>query len=217
VSNSVGHHLSSLLPNHLQKMGALRKIALFLLGIAALACGLLFGLATALLLLAGAALLNCILLLWSSLQGLAGESPMTLEEALSLGAPSAEEEQKQAVLRALKDLEYERSVGKISDQDYHELSQRYRAEAKALLLLVDRDLSPAVKKAEELLAKRLGHAPRSIEEPAPTQTEPAQTEPAQAEPAKAFDGTCPQCSTRNDADARFCKSCGTLLTPKEGV
>ena len=91
----------------------------------------------------------------SSVQSLSGDSPLTLDEALTLGQPSVEEEQKRAVLRALKDLDYERSVGKISDQDYHELSARYREEAKRLIERVDESLTPARERAEKLLAERV--------------------------------------------------------------
>jgi DNA-binding transcriptional ArsR family regulator len=177
------------------------------LGVALLASGVgaLFGLSAALLTLAAGTLLGGILLFWSSLQGLAGETPLTLDEALSLGAPSAEEEQKQAVLRALKDLEYERNVGKISEDDYRELSQHYRSEAKALLLLVDRDLAPSLSKAEALLADRLGRPATTSSPAAPPSTEAA--------PASDTANTteCSQCQTQNDRDARFCKKCGQAL------
>src|SRR5688500_16393031 len=86
--------------------------------VGAAVAGALVGIEVSLLVIAGGALVGVIALLWASVQSLTGESPLTLEEALSLGAPSAEEEQKRAVLRALKDLEYERSVGKITQEDY---------------------------------------------------------------------------------------------------
>jgi hypothetical protein len=114
-----------------------------------------FGLGLSLLIIAGGTLAGSIWLIWSSLQGLGGDAPITLEEAISLGAPSAEEEQKRAVLRALKDLEYERAVGKISDEDYAGLAEHYRNEAKRLLRAVDRDLSPERERAERILAERL--------------------------------------------------------------
>src|SRR3954466_11040947 len=117
-----------------------------------------FGLGIGLLTVAGGVLGGSIWLIWSSLQGLSGEAPLTLDEALSLGAPSAEEEQKRAVLRALKDLEYERAVGKISDEDYASLAEHYRTEAKRLLRAVDRDLSPERERAERILAERLAAA-----------------------------------------------------------
>jgi hypothetical protein len=72
-----------------------------------------------------------------------------------MGAPSREEERKQSVLRMLKDLEYERAVGKIAEADFQELSAKYRAEAKALLSSLDADLAPARERAEALVQKRL--------------------------------------------------------------
>jgi len=123
--------------------------------VAASVLGHFFGLGLGLLIVAGGALGGSIWLIWSSLQGLGGDAPITLEEAISLGAPSAEEEQKRAVLRALKDLEYERAVGKISDEDYATLADHYRAEAKRLLRVVDKDLGPERERAERILAERL--------------------------------------------------------------
>jgi len=108
-------------------------------------------------LLTGAALVLAVVigLMWQSLQHLSGETELTFEEAFTLAAPTAAEEQKRAVLRALKDLEYERSVGKISEEDFVELSARYRAEAKRLILMVDETLQERRRKAEELLEERL--------------------------------------------------------------
>lgn len=117
--------------------------------------GVALGFAVALLLAAGLALVAVIALMWQSLQQMSGETELSFEEALSLAAPTAEEEQKRAALRALKDLEYERSVGKISEQDFLELSARYRAEAKRLILAVDDTLEERRRKAEELLEQRL--------------------------------------------------------------
>src|SRR4051794_7464383 len=77
---------------------------------AAIAVGLAYGLGTAILVLAGGLLLGIIAILWASVRTLSGDAPITLEEAIELGSPSAAEEQKRAVLQALKDLQYERSV-----------------------------------------------------------------------------------------------------------
>src|SRR4051812_44449350 len=121
----------------------------------------LYGVQLGVLVLAAAALSLVIWLLWSRVQALTGESELTFEEAFSLGARSAEEEQKRAVLRALKDLEYERSVGKISEEDYASLAEHYRTEAKRLLRAVDRDLSPERERAERILAERLAAATAS--------------------------------------------------------
>ena len=144
------------LPNPLQNIADNARW-IYPLGVLVLAAvlGQFFGLGAGLLIVAGGTLGGSIWLLWSSLQGIGGDAPITLEEALSLGAPSAEEEQKRAVLRALKDLEYERAVGKISDEDYQSLAEHYRTEAKRLLRAVDSDLSPERERAERILAERL--------------------------------------------------------------
>jgi hypothetical protein len=160
--------------------------------------GLSFGFGTSLLVLAGGVLLGVIAILWASVRTLAGDAPLTLEEALALGAPSAAEEQKRAVLQALKDLEYERSVGKVADADYEELLLRYRTEAKRLLRAVDEDLAPLRAKASAYVATQLGR--REVAAP----------------PANKSKDGCPNCQADNDVDAVFCKKCGGKLeTAKE--
>jgi len=146
------------LRNVLNRPGAAIWGLAALIGASAIGALVSVGLGLALLMFAGGALLLVIGLLWSSLHHLTGESGMTLEEALSLAAPSAEQEQKRAVLRALKDLEFERSVGKISDEDYASLSTHYRNQAKDLIRALDRGLEPARAQMEKLVQKRLTSA-----------------------------------------------------------
>ena len=126
--------------------------------VATIAAGAWVGIELAVLVLAAGALVLVIALLWASVAGLSGDTPLTLDEALGMGAPSTEEEQKRSVLRALKDLEYERSVGKISVEDYAELSARYRAEAKRLMQSLDEALAPAREEVERALQERLARA-----------------------------------------------------------
>jgi hypothetical protein len=163
---------------------------------AALATGAVYGVGTALLTLAFGVLLIVISILWASVRTLSGDSAITLEEALALGAPTAAEEQKRAVLQALKDLEFERSVGKIAESDYEELVARYRTEAKRLLRAVDEDLHPLREKAAAYVAEQLG-----------TDRPPKRSKP----PKKAAEPVCPSCQTENDADAAFCKKCGAKI------
>lgn len=166
----------------------------------ALGTGLAWGPASALLVLAAGTTITIIWLFWVSLQSLTGETPLSLEEALSLGAPRPEEEQKRAALRALKDLEYERRVGKISEADFLRLSAHHRSEAKALLQALDANLGPARERARALFEARLKEAtaPTHALETADTSTHPAPP-------------ICRTCATVNDLDARFCKGCGKVL------
>jgi hypothetical protein len=120
--------------------------------------GVTLGFELALLLLAAAAFVLVIWLMWSSIQSLTGDAALSFEEALSLGAPSAEEEQKRAVLRALKDLEFEKSIGKISNEDYAEYSARYREQAKRLMQSLDETLGAERARVEKLVQERLQKA-----------------------------------------------------------
>ena len=159
--------------------------------VAAVLLGNLLGLGLGLLIVAGGVLGGSIWLIWSSLQGLGSDAPITLEEALSLGAPSAEEEQKRAVLRALKDLEYERAVGKISDEDYASLAEHYRGEAKRLLRAVDKDLSHERERAERILAERLAATEGAKAPAARRRTKKADATEAGDEPDLAEEGETP--------------------------
>jgi hypothetical protein len=207
------------------RMSVVRWAAPLLTLIAAITSGALFGVQLVVLTLAAAALLLIIFLLWSSVQALAGESELTFEEAFSFGARSAEEEQKRAVLRALKDLEYERSVGKISEEDYHEYAARYRAEAKRLIQNLNEHLAEQRQQVERELERRLAKASGT---PAPVSAEPESTlgsargpeetpeiEPKEPEKSQPSGLACRQCQVQNELDARFCKACGKSLLEAE--
>ncbi|HEY8943917.1 MAG TPA: zinc ribbon domain-containing protein [Polyangiaceae bacterium] len=212
------------------RAGTLVRAALVVALLAAVTVGALLGLELAILVLAGAVLTGVIALFWSSVRNLSGDTPLSIDEALSLGAPTAAEEQKRSVLRALKDLEFERSVGKISEQDYREFSARYRAEAKRLIAAVDESMGPVTELAEHLVTERLARAglgapeadggletgepakpsDSASPEPAPVkEPDPAEAQPSSGRP-------CPACKLDNDPDARFCKRCGEVLAEPAG-
>jgi hypothetical protein len=198
----------------------------------AIGLGVLRGPGAAVLVLAAGALVGAIALLWTSLRVLVGDAPLSLDEAINLGAPTALDEEKRAILRALKDLDYEHSIGKLTEDDYHQLSAKYRAQARAVLQRMDESIEPARRMAEELLASRLAGQPTEADEaaeedrPAPKArgkkkkaARPARAagEPGDAQaPADQADEapslSCPKCSTGNDLDAAFCKKCGQRLS-----
>ena len=136
----------------LAQLGLLAAALTFVGGIVA---GFIFGPATTVLIFASGAFVAVIALFWSSLRTLLGETALSSADAYAMGAPRDEEEQKRSVLRALKDLEFERSVGKISEDDYQQLVFHYRNEAKRLLRLIDDRSEPLRRQAEELIAARL--------------------------------------------------------------
>lgn len=140
------------------------------------------------LVLASSALLAALVALWSSLRAAFGGGPQpALVGAADLPDRAALEDEKKALLRAIKDLEYEHAVGKISDEDHTRLDRAYRARAKEVLALLDRDVLPFRARAEALLAGE-AEAPKKAEKPKKKKkSEPKPDEAPKAEAAKPDD------------------------------
>jgi hypothetical protein len=105
---------------------------------------------------------------------------------------AALEREKLLALRAIKELEFDRAMGKLSESDWQEMSGRLRARAARLMRQLDAGAGYR-EQVEQDLAKRLGSTPAVVEPEAP---------------AVRF---CSACGTSRDADAKFCKNCGTRL------
>jgi hypothetical protein len=184
--------------------------------------GAIFSAGPAILVLGVGALLGGIAFFWGSVRSLSGEAPLSphilAAAPHSLGATDAAAEEKRRVLRSLKDLETERNLGKIGEEDYLELSATYRARAKQILREMDETVAPYRSEAERMAAKYLssrGLAPAAAaaEKPAPE----ASASAGPAATAKDRRVMCPKCETANDSDAAFCKKCGTKLSSPDGV
>lgn len=115
-------------------------------------------------------------------------------------ARAALEREKTLVLRAIKELEFDRAMSKVSDADFQEMSARLRARAIVLMRQLDVALPGYREEIERELAQRLGGAGGE-------QASPARRDAAAPEAA------CPDCAAVNDDDARFCKRCGAQLEP----
>jgi len=109
------------------------------------------------------------------------------------------EREKTFTLRSIKELEFDRAMGKVSPQDFEEMTGRLRARAIGIMKQLDSAGSAYRSVIEKELEQRLGA--KGAPAPAPP--------PVKAAPVVAA-GTC-ACGTVNDADARFCKSCGARL------
>jgi len=99
------------------------------------------------------------------------------------------EREKMLALRSIKELEFDRAMGKLSDADWKEMSGRLRARVGRLMRQLDAGAGYR-ERIERELEKRLG-----------------EKVPAAAPSERA----CASCATVNDADARFCKSCGQKI------
>ncbi len=180
----------------------------------ALVMGALAGLAPAILVLAGTALLATIGFFWASLRTLCGDAPLPEGVAShSIMARTPAPERKRETLRALKDLEFEHSIGKIDDADYAELSTRYRAVAKTLMREMDEGLAPRREEAERLVEaylekRKLLPARKAVD--GPPASEAADGAAPESRPTSRL--TCAKCGVSNEPDATFCKKCGSPLS-----
>jgi hypothetical protein len=100
------------------------------------------------------------------------------------------------VLRSLKELEFDRAMGKVSDADFHEMGGRLRFRARALLKQLDVDGASYRDQIERELAERLTGAGDAGAE---TSGEPTTRR------------LCGACGASNERDAKFCKECGAAL------
>jgi hypothetical protein len=98
-----------------------------------------------------------------------------------------EETPKGVALTALKEIEFDRETGKLSDADYEMLKRKYTA--AALEALRDEERSQGTPDVEALIAARV----KSL----------------RAAPAGAV--ACPTCGPRPEPGAAFCSSCGSRL------
>jgi hypothetical protein len=110
------------------------------------------------------------------------------------------EREKSLVLRSIKELEFDRAMDKISEQDYEDMVARLRARAVRLIRQLDAGQTGYREIIERELASRVGRSAASKVE--------ARREEERDSKAP---GACASCGTTNEPDARFCKQCGVKL------
>ena len=203
--------------------------------------GVVIGASMAILVLAAGMLLGVIALFWASLRVLSGDAALSPElEALdaTVHAVDALSSRKRMLVRALKDLDNERALGKLEAEDHEQLTGVYRAELKDVLKRIDASLEPHRPQAESaahaylvnagLVDSGYRGAPPPAKEPAPVVGDDEEDDSddgddgaAAEEPTKGVEPvatparvTCPSCAVSNEPDATFCKKCGAALAAK---
>jgi hypothetical protein len=101
-----------------------------------------------------------------------------------------EETPRGAALAALKEIDFDRETGKLSDGDYEFLKAKYTTLALEALRAESQEVTPDT--IEAMVAARV----RSLRSAGPS-------------------STCPTCGPRPEPDAIFCSSCGQRLVPGE--
>jgi hypothetical protein len=129
---------------------------------------------------------------WRMLAPLATPGDPTLMPVLGGRTRAALEREKALALRSIKELEFDRAMGKVSEKDFAEMGGRLRMRAAGLMRQLDAGTSYREQITQEI-EKRVG-----------TESH------AGAELYK-----CAHCGTENDGDAQFCKRCGASLEASE--
>jgi hypothetical protein len=120
------------------------------------------------------------------------------------------EREKMLALRAIKDLEFDRAMGKVSAQDFEDMASRLRSRAMNIIRQLDDGRTTYRAAIERELQARLEPQPpttQTTQPPTIPTTQPQTTQTTQ---------TC-SCGTANDIDAAFCKRCGTRLAAAESA
>jgi hypothetical protein len=127
---------------------------------------------------------------WRTLMPFTGVHFSTGPEVLGGRTRAALEREKALVLRSIKELEFDRAMGKVSEKDFNEMSARLRVRAAGLIRQLDAGTGYR-EQIEQEIARRIGGKPAAAAASGPKR--------------------CGACRTDNEADAKFCKNCGSSL------
>ena len=114
---------------------------------------------------------------------------------------------KDSVLRAIKEVEFDRRTGKLSEEDFQRYDQRLRHQAVGLLQQLEKQ-SPAVNARDDELEEEIARLRK-------TSGTPRKVRPVASPPAAAG-RFCHECGTAAAASDRFCAKCGTQLRRESG-
>jgi hypothetical protein len=106
--------------------------------------------------LSAGGLLFAISFVWAALRTLLGGAHEAhVSESPALRRRHELLDEKEAAIKGLKDLEFERDVGKLSDEDFKRLEGELRGRAKKIIKELDDDLREYKGKAQALLDREL--------------------------------------------------------------
>ena len=134
--------------------------------------------------------------LYRMLAPLVSEESSSAVASISDRVRNALEREKSLTLRSIKELEFDRAMGKVSEKDFDEMAGRLRARALALMRELDQGASTYRAAIEQELNQRLSRKGAASAAPANLR--------------------CEACDAANDLDAVFCKKCGSKVAAASG-
>ncbi|MEO6236905.1 MAG: zinc ribbon domain-containing protein [Vicinamibacterales bacterium] len=123
------------------------------------------------------------------------------------------EREKALTLRSIKELEFDRAMGKVSPQDFDEMAGRLRQSALGIMKQLDAGSSAYRVLIEKELAARVGNRRPAAQQGGATRPVAMEAGTPVVQVARSVAAGLCACGTANDADARFCKSCGAKMRP----
>lgn len=141
------------------------------------------------------------------------------------------EHQRALAVQGLRELEFDREMGKLSDADYDSMYKALEDRALTAMAAVENiraqsDKGSNAKKATVTpltpVPRRPAPAPRSTEVPTlvlhieQPRTPPSSPPPPPPSASGKF-RFCPECGTRAAVDSRFCAQCGIAIKPIPGA
>ena len=130
-------------------------------------------------------------------------------EPLGRRSRAALAREKTLILRSIKELEFDRAMGKVAEEDFNDMVGRLRARALAIMKQLDAGTSYR-EMIEKDLQARVGAGAKKGSGPSGAQASP-EARSLRPDTVQALHSFTCTCGTTNDPDARFCKSCGAKL------
>jgi len=113
--------------------------------------------------------------------------------------------EKESLLNAIKEIDFDYSLGKLSKEDYEELQKKYKTQAALVLKEIDNIMRRAgASNLEEGIEKEI----RLIRKAKPTDEDEIEREILKARKSKLI---CSDCGNEYKAGDRFCSGCGKKL------
>jgi len=122
--------------------------------------------------------------------------------------------QKEALYSAIKDIEFDYGLGKLSEDDYGELKNKYKLEAAAVLKEMDQTQikggtkGPDYELEQEIMSYR-SKEPENLTEDKKIEEEISAFRSASKKTKK--ENKCSECGSQHSSEDMFCSKCGAKL------
>lgn len=123
---------------------------------------------------------------------------------------------KDSAVRALKELEFDHQVGKISEEDYQRFNQRLSRQAITLIQQLEK-IKPESVELDERLETEIAQRRQAHQSAKPQKVTSGVAISAPLATASAATRFCTECGAKVDTTFKFCANCGAPLKAVEAI